>query len=537
MAAPVIRKNVDKKAKYDRQLRLWGDHGQTLLENAKICLINASATGTEILKNLILPGIGSFTIIDGNKVKGEDVGNNFFLSQDSIGKSRAQVATELLLELNNDVTGNAVEESPEQILENNPEYLKSFTIVIVTSLVERTLLDLSSILYAADIPLLVCRSYGMIGYMRLVVNEHTVIESQPDNAHEDLRLDKPLAGLVEYANSLDLEAMTKQEHMHTPYLVLLYKFLEKWKETHNGQVPKNYKEKTSFKDLLRSGIRKNEHGVPEDEENFDEAIMAVNTALNPSKIPSEVQGIIDDPACTNLSSESSSFWIMAQALKQFIANEGNGMLPLRGAIPDMTADSKRYIQLQNIYKEQARTDCIAVTSRVQQILTSLGKASDTIQDNEIKLFCKNSAFLRVIRCRSLTQEYSPDSAATQEISMNFENPDSEIYWYIMLRAADKFYSQYSYFPGTYDDQVDSDSVKLKSCVCSILQEMTLGSLPKEDYIQELCRYGACELHSVASFMGGVAAQEVIKIVTNQFVPFNNTYLYNAMTTTSATFQL
>ena len=36
--------------------RLWGDHGQETLEGAKICLINASATGTEILKNLILPG-------------------------------------------------------------------------------------------------------------------------------------------------------------------------------------------------------------------------------------------------------------------------------------------------------------------------------------------------------------------------------------------------------------------------------------------------------------------------------------------------
>lgn len=36
--------------------RLWGDHGQTALESARVCLINATATGTEILKNLILPG-------------------------------------------------------------------------------------------------------------------------------------------------------------------------------------------------------------------------------------------------------------------------------------------------------------------------------------------------------------------------------------------------------------------------------------------------------------------------------------------------
>lgn len=93
--------------------RLWGDHGQEALENAHVCLINATATGTEILKNLVLPGkdfkssydllllgmmtlvsfsfspsliicafslfpgIGAFTIVDGHKVSGEDVGNKY----------------------------------------------------------------------------------------------------------------------------------------------------------------------------------------------------------------------------------------------------------------------------------------------------------------------------------------------------------------------------------------------------------------------------------------------------------------------------
>ena len=42
--------------------RLWGDHGQTSLETARICLINASATGTEVLKNLILPGLVTLII-------------------------------------------------------------------------------------------------------------------------------------------------------------------------------------------------------------------------------------------------------------------------------------------------------------------------------------------------------------------------------------------------------------------------------------------------------------------------------------------
>lgn len=41
----------------------------------------------------------------------------------------------------------------------------------------RVLLQLADVLWQQSIPLLVCRSYGMIGYMRLVVKEHTGIQT------------------------------------------------------------------------------------------------------------------------------------------------------------------------------------------------------------------------------------------------------------------------------------------------------------------------------------------------------------------------
>ena len=50
--------------KYDRQLRLWGANGQRALMGAKILLVNAGPTGTETLKNLVLPGLGAFTLLD-----------------------------------------------------------------------------------------------------------------------------------------------------------------------------------------------------------------------------------------------------------------------------------------------------------------------------------------------------------------------------------------------------------------------------------------------------------------------------------------
>ena len=64
----VVMANEAGQKRYDRQVRIWGPHGQAQLENANICLLNASATGSEALKNLVLGGINAFTIVDGCKV-------------------------------------------------------------------------------------------------------------------------------------------------------------------------------------------------------------------------------------------------------------------------------------------------------------------------------------------------------------------------------------------------------------------------------------------------------------------------------------
>ena len=145
---------------------------------------------------------------------------------DSCGKSRAEVTNQLLVELNPDVHGDYIDEDIEQVLENNPEFLNNFSIIVATELKEKTLMELSSKLWELDIPFLNCKSYGFLGYIRTQVKEHTVIESHPDNLPQDLRLDKPFPALIEYVNSVNLEEMELKDHAHVPYLVILFKYLE-----------------------------------------------------------------------------------------------------------------------------------------------------------------------------------------------------------------------------------------------------------------------------------------------------------------------
>ena len=52
-----------------------------------------------------------------------------------------------------------------------------------------------------------------------------------------------------------------------------------------------------------------------------------------------------------------------------------GALPLRGTIPDMTSDSDRYIQLQQVYRDQADQDVAIVTQKVHDLLQEIGRVS------------------------------------------------------------------------------------------------------------------------------------------------------------------
>lgn len=108
---PVLQGPTAKEKKYDRQLRLWAASGQAALENAKVLLLNSGSgvVGVETLKNLILPGVGSFTIVDETNVSEFDLGVNFFLEESSLGRWRADETRKFLQELNPEVEINALE--------------------------------------------------------------------------------------------------------------------------------------------------------------------------------------------------------------------------------------------------------------------------------------------------------------------------------------------------------------------------------------------------------------------------------------------
>lgn len=529
--SPKSPEQSEKNKQYDRQLRLWGDHGQAALENGHICLINATALGTEILKSIVLPGVGAITIVDDNEVTDQDIGSNFFLECSSKGLNRGSEALRLILELNSAVQGHAVQVSPDQILQENPDFFKTFSVVIATSIGEKTLLDLSLHLWDINVPFIFCRSVGFLGSFRIQVKEHAVIEVHPDSEQVDLRLDNPFPALAEYIDSFDITTIDLKDHGHVPWLIILYKAVQKWQVKNNSSWPMSRKEKNEIKDTIQEFIRKDENGIPISEENFEEARRAVNTALIPTYLPLKVKDLIYSTSATNLSKESSQFWIMCSALRGFVEGEGKGKLPVKGVLPDMTSSTDYFVKLQNIYRTQAALDAEAVYRKVQEIVAQLH--CDSISEADVRLFCRCAHDLHLIKGSNITTEHQMGSAVASYISRHLEEPDIMMVHYIVLRAAEIFKSEHCRAPG--DLELEGDIAQLKACVSKLLTDVSCFPFPKDEYIHEMCRYGGAELHSVSAFLGGCVAHETIKIVTKQYIPVHNTFIYDGASTNTATF--
>lgn len=520
---------IDKSVKYDRQLRLWAANGQAALENSRIALINGNATGSETLKNLVLPGIGSYTIIDNHTIQAADTGSNFFLDVDCIGQSRAKTVCEYLQELNSDVTGRYLDQDPADLILSDPKYFQNnFDLVVVADLASDPLLQLSKILWDANIPLLVVQSSGFMGYLRISLPEHTIIESHPDSI-TDLRLDVPWPELSALATTMDLTRMNDNEHTHVPYILLLLYYLEQWKTQHNGSPPATFEDKTQFKSCIRSGMRN------ADEDNFDEAIANVWRACGKTSIPSDVKQVLDDPAAhSSLTHESADFWFLTRAVCEFVKERG--LLPVSGSLPDMKSDTSRYIALQRAYREKALSDISEVKNHFVTLLSEHGKSKTAISDTEIETFCKHAGFLKVIRYRSLQVEQATPNLEVLKSAM--ADPNSTIFWYLAKRAAESF----AVFPGQdstrplEEAQLELERAVLESpTIQPFLTDEAKSSIGQ--VCSELTRCGNAELHNIASFMGGMAAQEIIKIITKQYVPVNNTVIFDGIRSVTTVFEL
>jgi len=280
------------------------------------------------------------------------------------------------------------------------------------------------------------------------------------------------------------------------------------------------------------------------ETNFDEALKNAFLAYEPYTVHHDVRTILDDPKVSQpLVHDTPKFWILVHALKLFVDGEGKGKLPLKGSIPDMTAETKTYVELQNMYREKSEREIATIISTVRKSLESLSHPTDWITEDEVRLFCKNSLFLKLIRYRSLEQEYDSKTINREEIESQLSDTTSNVGWYLLFRSVYRFFKTHKRYPGqSLHDDLSKDRTELHSITESLLKELNLPPINKgsdsplnEDLITEMVRFGNAQLHNICAILGGIGAQEIIKIITQQWLPMDHTLVYNGITSTSSVF--
>ncbi|KAF2772706.1 hypothetical protein EJ03DRAFT_324254 [Teratosphaeria nubilosa] len=561
-----------KEKKYDRQLRLWGAQGQVALEETHILLINSGpgVTGVEALKNLVLPGIGQFSILDSAAVSEADLGVNFFLDDESLGKFRAEETVRLLKELNPGVEGHAITEPLETFIAND-KALSPYSLLLVAAPIDPSVLaQIQQHAQTLQIPTFYIHSIGYFSTFSLQLPPaFPIVDTHPDpDSITDLRLLMPWPALSDFAKEkmqgFGTEAMSTHDKAHIPWIALLLHYLDIWKQQHNGKVPESFKEKREFRELVRAG--------DPNEENFDEAYAAVLKSINPSGKPSsKVQDILSAPEAQNLIADSPAFWVIAHAIAQFVQKHGD--LPLPGAVPDMKAVSADYIRLQNIYKSKAREDAAEVLATVRQLEKDTGRSPKlSIDEKEVENFCKGAAHIHLVRGRPL-QIVEPGRPVTfgdraHDLLTAFRGQmlpggqDESLFGlYIAFLAWDEYVATHSTsssekggqglkMPGSAPESYAEDTMKAMHIADKIVDSLIKEAgafvedpeyteiISKADaYAREMVRAGGGELHNIASLSGGLIAQEVIKVITRQYIPVDNTCVFDGVASRSHVFRV
>lgn len=214
---------------------------------------------------------------------------------------------------------------------------------------------------------------------------------------------------------------------------------------------------------------------------------------------------------------------MAAALKQF--QQETGTTPVSGTIQDMTSTPEFYLDLQRVYLAKSEADRKQMATYATQILTDRGisdpQAWLDAHSDEFKVFCKNANNLEVTRVRSLADDLK-ELKVDEDFQWSLHDEEECHLWYILTRCIEEFRDEFGYYAGMVDHNSDSpaeDKARahkeftwIKERADAYVAKITPDQKFNEAYLHELIRFSDSKLHTVSAFLGGIASQEIIKIL-------------------------
>ncbi|AET41157.1 Ula1p Ecym_7323 [Eremothecium cymbalariae DBVPG len=476
--------------RYDRQVRLWGVAGQQGLGNGSVLIVGDLQGGLcqEVMKNLALLGIGKISLTGAGDCRS---GAGKFFGANGIESLNHDVEWEFL-------EWDGVRQGMLMDLEG--DFWSSFSIVVMVSCDKEVLGSVTRVWERCfkfrPLPVLViAHSEGLYGYVRLVSNEvHCVVDVHSQHFVPNLKLDVGWPELDRLCESIDFAGMDENELSEVPFAVLL-RIVVKMLLSSNATRDGGSFSKQQIKDALIKLHQNYSNESFIQDLNFLEAeryyhLTVVDSHAIPEALSNIINSIPDD--YNNLFDKfNRNFWVLIGALKRYLNMYKE--LPLPGLIPDMESNTERYIQLKKCYKDKSKQD-------VDRFVACLEDCSDIDVKSMAPLFCENVQQLRTVDFSKLV---CPEDCLNK--LGNYKHDSAALLAVLIVHQYDLKY--------------------------------TLNSSAQFNYADSIKKLKSKNLYPTNAFIGGFVSQEVMKLLTHQYVPLENTFVFDGLQKSAESFRL
>ncbi|XP_045056058.2 ubiquitin-like modifier-activating enzyme 7 isoform X2 [Desmodus rotundus] len=199
MGAQDTSKSLDEEL-YSRQLYVLGLPAMQRLQEGKVLLSGLQGLGAEVAKNLVLMGVGSLTLHDPHPACWSDLAAQFFLSEQDLGRNRAEATQELVAKLNGAVqvcvhTGDITE-----------QLLQDFQAVVLTASSLEEQLKVGTLCHKHGVCFLVADTRGLVGQLFCDFGEDFTVQ--------DLTEEEPLTAAIQHISQGSPGILTLREDAH-----------------------------------------------------------------------------------------------------------------------------------------------------------------------------------------------------------------------------------------------------------------------------------------------------------------------------------
>ena len=237
-------------------------------------------------------------------------------------------------------------------------------------------------------------------------------------------------------------------------------------------------------------------------------------------VPSDIGSLFADPGLIALSANpqhlqdpSRVFFHLLAALKRFTEQPPH-VLPLSANLPDMKSDTKQYVHLQTLYKRQAEAE----REQVKRLLDP----GVEVNDGLLAEFVKNAHGLKILRGQRWGA-LDEDGAALGNALSNYPRDASTHLAISALNIA---------LAKSPKPTAEAIRAEVNAIVAAAGATLPEDEDDLDNAVGEVARTPTADLPTTAALIGGLVAQEVIKVITKQYVPINGVCVVDLVTSTT-----